>query len=32
MHSYAQTNIQLFNQLHRRGYGAADLKSVGFRV
>ena len=28
MHSYAQTNIQLFNQLHRRGYGAADLKAV----
>ncbi len=28
MHSYAQTNIQLFNQLHRRGYDAADLRSV----
>jgi (p)ppGpp synthase/HD superfamily hydrolase len=28
MHSYAQTNIQLFNQLHRRGYGAADLEAV----
>lgn len=28
MHSYAQTNIQLFNQLLRQGYGAADLRSV----
>jgi len=28
MHSYAQTNIQLFNQLHRQGYGAADLAAV----
>jgi (p)ppGpp synthase/HD superfamily hydrolase len=28
MHSYAQTNIQLFNQLHRGGYGADDLKAV----
>jgi (p)ppGpp synthase/HD superfamily hydrolase len=28
MHSYAQTNIQLFNQLHREGYRAADLEAV----
>ena len=28
MHTYAQTNIQLFNQLHRQGYGANDLKAV----
>jgi (p)ppGpp synthase/HD superfamily hydrolase len=28
MHSYAQTNIQLFNQLHRDGYRAADLEAV----
>jgi (p)ppGpp synthase/HD superfamily hydrolase len=28
MHPYAQTNIQLFNQLHRSGYGAADLNTV----
>ncbi len=29
MHPYAQTNIQLFNQLHRSaGYGAADLESA----
>lgn len=28
MHSYAQTNIQLFNQLHREGYGAADFTAV----
>ena len=28
MHSYAQTNIQLFNQLHRQGYGATDLEAV----
>ncbi|MEO8306278.1 MAG: glycosyltransferase [Betaproteobacteria bacterium] len=28
MHSYSQTNIQLLNQLHRQGYGAADLRSV----
>ncbi|MDQ2869983.1 MAG: hypothetical protein M3S32_04520 [Acidobacteriota bacterium] len=28
MHPYAQTNIQLFNQLHRQGYSSADLKSV----
>lgn len=28
MHTYAQTNIQLFNQLQREGYGAADLGAV----
>ena len=28
MHSYAQTNIQLFNQLHREGYRAADFTAV----
>jgi (p)ppGpp synthase/HD superfamily hydrolase len=28
VHSYAQTNIQLFNQLRRLGYGAADLEAV----
>ncbi len=28
MHSYAQTNIQLFNQLHREGYGPAELETV----
>jgi (p)ppGpp synthase/HD superfamily hydrolase len=28
MHPYAQTNIQLLNQLHRSGYGAADLNTV----
>jgi (p)ppGpp synthase/HD superfamily hydrolase len=29
MHSYAQTNIQLFNQLHRQGgYSPADLQAV----
>jgi (p)ppGpp synthase/HD superfamily hydrolase len=28
MHSYAQTNIQLFNQLHREGYRAANLEAV----
>ena len=28
MHTYAQTNIQLFNQLQREGYGAADLEAV----
>jgi (p)ppGpp synthase/HD superfamily hydrolase len=28
MHSYAQTNIQLFNQLHREGYRAVDLEAV----
>lgn len=28
MHSYAQTNIQLFNQLHREGYRPAELETV----
>ena len=28
MHSYAQTNIQLFNQLHREGYRSAELETV----
>ena len=28
MHSYAQTNIQLFNQLVRLGWNGADLESV----
>ena len=28
MHSYAQTNIQLFNQLQREGYRAAELEIV----
>jgi (p)ppGpp synthase/HD superfamily hydrolase len=28
MHTYAQTNIQLFNQMGREGYAAADLTSV----
>ena len=28
MHSYAQTNIQLFNQLRREGYSRADLDLV----
>ena len=28
MHSYAQTNIQLFNQLRREGYSNADLSLV----
>ena len=28
MHAYAQTNIQLFNQLHRDGYRSADLEKV----
>ena len=28
MHSYAQTNIQLFNQLRRDGYSKADLDLV----
>jgi hypothetical protein len=28
MHSYAQTNIQLFNQLHRVGYRAPELEAV----
>jgi len=28
MHSHAQTNIQLFNQLHRERYGAGDLAAV----
>ena len=30
MYSYAQTNIQLFNQLHRQGYDSADLEAVVF--
>ena len=28
MHYYAQTNIQLFNQLRRDGYSRADLDLV----
>jgi hypothetical protein len=28
MHSYAQTNIQLFNQLHRLGYRAGELEAI----
>ncbi len=28
MHAYAQTNIQLFNQLHRCGYSNTDLNLV----
>jgi (p)ppGpp synthase/HD superfamily hydrolase len=28
MHSYAQTNLQLFNQLRRDGYSKADLELV----
>ena len=28
MHGYAQTNIQLFNQLHREGYRAADFAVI----
>ena len=28
MHSYAQTNIQLFNQLNRLGYSRFEVKSV----
>jgi len=28
MHSYAQTNIQLFNQLRRDGYSDADMRLV----
>ena len=28
MHAYAQTNIQLFNQLHRNGYRPAELARV----
>lgn len=28
MHAYAQTNIQLFNQLRRNGYSGADLNSI----
>ena len=28
MHSYARTNIQLFNQLRQEGYSNTDLRSV----
>src|ERR1700676_5647271 len=28
MQHYAQTNIQLFNQLHRKGYSESDLARV----
>ena len=28
MHPYAQTNLQLFNQLHHEGYRAADFEAV----
>jgi len=29
MQAFAQTNLQLFNQLRKQGYGAADLQAVG---
>ncbi|NJL09589.1 MAG: hypothetical protein HC908_03480 [Calothrix sp. SM1_7_51] len=28
MHCFAQTNIQLFNQLHREGYSSTDLSLI----